>query len=796
MIFNLLNKEYIKLFLLILISIILDYLLISAINNPPLWDQGYHLSNVFKMSNILQGQNTNLSTKIDQLLIVTDSYRGPLTYFLSALFLNLFRNSYQLAYLSNQIFSIICIFSIYQLGKILKDKSLGIWGALIFTFSSLIIHQRTDYLIDLSLTSFTCLNLLFFTNWYLNNKKNSKYAIFSGFTLGLVFLTKPTGISLFFLPFLIILIKKFKIKKNFLLNINEFILFISSFLLIIFPWFSKHWLTIITSTINAWNWGLNYQEGLSFNSINSWLYFFKSFPKIFGYINFSIFAVIFVLEKISLRKLLKINLKEINKNTLWMFIFIFNCYLVVSLMSTKDIRFILPIYPVICIYIAQFITESNYKFFTTSYKKIIIIISIIISLFTSHYGKFFNTAEQKLFSKWPHFEIIKNITEKNSYLTSTLAILPDTKEINTFNLEAEASRQGEYVSVRQVVSNENTYKEDLKYFDWFLVKTKDQGVMSSESKNKLNEYLLNNNSFLIDKEWDLPDESKLYLLRRKSINSSIKRKDCATSNQSLKIKQINNGINISYFGDGNSISSSSLLLDFISKDFTRSSNIVLANGFLHESFDEESCYYLSQNVPIDFPKNKSNELLMKARLLRSNGDITPLDIGNQNLIIKEKLKRSNSILMANKIKEVEKLGIFLREGKFKNIFDLVGVLNQSDPKQIYLKRAEIIYLQRYKEKEDLKDLYSVLISQILQRKALEAKDTVNIILKKDQNNGNTYLTKSIINIFLLDKKDARKSIEKTIQSEKSIESSEILEIANGITYFLEMKITNALQSFR
>ena len=127
---------------------------------------------------------------------------------------------------------------------------------------------------------------------------------------------------------------------------------------------------------------------------------------------------------------------------------------------------------------------------------------------------------------------------------------------------------------------------------------------------------------------------------------------------------------------------------------------------------------------------------------------------------------------------------------------MVGVLNQGDPKQIYLKRAEIIYLQRYREKEDLKDLYSVLISQILQRKALEAKDTVNIILKKDQNNGNTYLTKSIINIFLLDKKDARESIEKTIQSEKSIESSKILEIANGITYFLEMRITNALQSFR
>ena len=57
--------------------------------------------------------------------------------------------------------------------------------------------------------------------------------------------------------------------------------------------------------------------------------------------------------------------------------------------------------------------------------------------------------------------------KENPNLVSTLAIIPDTKEINTFNLESEASKQGEYVAVRQIISNQKTYKEDLKYFDWF-----------------------------------------------------------------------------------------------------------------------------------------------------------------------------------------------------------------------------------------------------------------------------------------------------------------------------------------
>ena len=63
-----------------------------------------------------------------------------------------------------------------------------------------------------------------------------------------------------------------------------------------------------------------------------------------------------------------------------------------------------------------------------------------------------------------------------------------------FNLEAEASRQGEDVYVRQIVSNNKTYKNDLEYFDWFLVKSGDQGVMTNESKNLLNQYLLDNKS--------------------------------------------------------------------------------------------------------------------------------------------------------------------------------------------------------------------------------------------------------------------------------------------------------------
>ena len=116
------KNNYSKITFIIFLSLIIDNLFILQINNPPAWDQGYHLSNVFKMYNILGDQGINISEKSSQLLNVTDSYRGPLTYFISSLFLKISKNNYYFAYLSNSIFNSICIISIFHLGKLFKNK--------------------------------------------------------------------------------------------------------------------------------------------------------------------------------------------------------------------------------------------------------------------------------------------------------------------------------------------------------------------------------------------------------------------------------------------------------------------------------------------------------------------------------------------------------------------------------------------------------------------------------------------------------------------------------------------------
>ncbi|MBO8228653.1 phospholipid carrier-dependent glycosyltransferase [Prochlorococcus marinus XMU1414] len=746
------------------------------------------------MYNIFGDQGINIPEKFNQLLNVTDSYRGPLTYFLSALFLKLFNNTYKFAYLSNQIFNTICIISIFHLGKLLKNKSTGIWAALLFTFSSLILSQRTDYLIDLSLTSFSTLGFLFFTKWYLDKKKFSFYSPLAGASLGLIFLTRPTGVVIFFLSFLLIILKSIKSKFSFGYTLRELIFFFASFIIVIFPWFSKSWLTIITSTINAWNWGVNFQDGLEFYSIESWLYYLKRLPSMFGSINFSILSTIFLIEKTFQKNLLTFKIKSLKKVDLWFLIYIINCYLIISLMSTKDIRFFMPIFPILCIYLSRLLDSKNYKFFSSKSKKLIMILSIICTLLFSKNELFSKNLNNYSAYEWPHNDILNEIKKENKNLVSTLAILPDTKEINTFNLEAEASRQGEYVAVRQIISSKETYKDDLEFFDWFLIKTGSQGIMSNEAKNLLNQYLLNSPSFKIHKEWILPDQSKVSLLRRELLNSYLQKQDCKNSSLNIDIKKIPEGIRLNLMGKGNLIKSSSLLIDFFNEDIKNSTDISLANGSFHRNFDEKNCYFLIQDIPITFHENIKKEMDIKARILNKKGKIKNLKLFDNKIMIKNKSDEKSFIRMTNKIEKVDLLGDYLRRGEFEKLFNLVGVINQSDPKQIYLKDAEKIYLQRYIDNKDIKNLYNVLITQILQRKVYTAEKTINSILSSDFSNGNTQLAKAIINIYLLDKKNARISLNNSKKFDKSEESEEILNIVEGLTNLLELKIINAYRA--
>ena len=88
------------------------------------------------------------------------------------------------------------------------------------------------------------------------------------------------------------------------------------------------------------------------------------------------------------------------------------------------------------------------------------------------------------------------------------------------------------------------------------------------------------------------------------------------------------------------------------------------------------------------------------------------------------------------------MGEYLRYGKFDQLFNLVSLVNQSDPEQEYLKDAEVIYSKRILlGSNKISNLYALALNQILQKKPISAISTIDKILLSEPKNTNAYIAK-------------------------------------------------------
>ena len=128
------NKTNLLLFLIIISSFLIDKIYLLNISYLPAWDQGYHLTNLFKTYNLLENFSFNNQEWWQTFWSISETYRGPLTYLFSSIFLKFFGKTYESSILSNNIFSIITILCIFNLSRDLGYKKAGLWGAFIFAF--------------------------------------------------------------------------------------------------------------------------------------------------------------------------------------------------------------------------------------------------------------------------------------------------------------------------------------------------------------------------------------------------------------------------------------------------------------------------------------------------------------------------------------------------------------------------------------------------------------------------------------------------------------------------------------
>ena len=782
------NKTNLLLFLIIISSFIIDKIYLLNISYLPAWDQGYHLTNLFKTYNLLENFSFNNQEWWQSFWSISETYRGPLTYIFSSIFLKFFGKTYESSILSNNIFSIITILCIFNLSRDLGYKKAGLWGAFIFAFNPYIFDQRVDYLIDISQICFLNLNFYILFKFL---KSNGSYilSLILGISLGFIFLTKPTGILFLVFPYIY---SFYLLIKNSNFNKLYIVVFLSTFITIIWPWLSTNWLTIITSIANSWQWGIKYQDGLEANTLEGILFYPKTILKLVGPLLFGSFfgiSCLKILHKLKKSSLTKNIQNSLSKNNIFLLSFPINVLIICTLMSTKDLRFILPIFPSLCIFSGLLITNlKNYSW--GKFYKIFIFLVILFKLFLNLsfqkniVFKFENTSKPK----WPHKEIIEQVSNFSPYSKSVIAILPDTKELNTFNLSSEANIQNSNTYVRQIISNEKSYKDDLDRFNWFLLKDGEQGIMTNDSKLALSDLIKESNKFKNFKSWELPDGSKATLYKRKVMNESIAIINKKFIPLNLDLIFSSNGITANLKGSNEIINNSNLLINARNNEKKYEINISFPKiiNLLNKNIE------IIKNVNFEDELNFDKALKFDSILITYKNKKIPVKVNK--VIFNQKLNKDTTAqFQINKIKELEKMAEYLRLGEFDKLFNLVEVVNQSDPDQEYLKNAEKIFKYRYQlNKNNYDYLYKIAISQILQRKSIEAANSLKEIMKYEKNNSNLYLAKSIVDIYNFNPRKADKNIQmasKLNNDENLISTINSIKI---ISNFLNFKIRNLI----
>ncbi len=213
------RKKFI-LSLLIIISFLRIASVFTISNNDLIFDEASHM-------NIARGLVEGLDFGYIPGEGYSDAFRPPLYPLVLSLFFSLLGSSELVARSVSSIFGILAVIAIYFLGKKLYNENIGLYSSLILSTIPTYWFYSSKALVEGMLIF---LVILFLYAFY-SSLENKKYLVPAGILLGLVFLTKYTGVvfGVFFVLFTVMW------KREFLRNKYFYLFFLLAFLVVL-PW--------------------------------------------------------------------------------------------------------------------------------------------------------------------------------------------------------------------------------------------------------------------------------------------------------------------------------------------------------------------------------------------------------------------------------------------------------------------------------------------------------------------------------------------------------------------------------
>jgi hypothetical protein len=290
---------------------------------------------------------------------------------------------------------------------------------------------------------------------------------------------------------------------------------------------------------------------------------------------------------------------------------------------------------------------------------------------------------------------------------------------------------------------------NLGRFDWFLLKGGDQGVMSDERQARQAELVRTSGAFQRVGQWGLPDGSRAELYRRQPLSVAVEPlAACPRGGLQAALQPLPGGLELTLQGPTRSLEGSRLLLDLRSPTAVLRADQAPGQGLLRSGdLPRGGCRVVRQRLALPGVAG-AGPMTAQLELLRASGQRQPVAITNPQPLSWPEASDTPHALADNRLMAAEALGPLLRQGRFDPMFDQVGLLNQSDPEQVYLADATAVLKARLqRDPTNLNDLYALAVSQALQRQAGDAALSLQQLHRLDPGNPNPLIGLGVVELY-------------------------------------------------
>lgn len=198
------RKYYLLLLVLILFHTISNLIIVNLDNAPLLWDGGDYFYKSLRYYDVFRNIGSDFIAKFYDI----STYRPPLLMLTSLPFYLLLGRSVDVAIMTNILYLIILVLSVYGIGRRIHGNEAGFLSAVIVMLFPIVFGLSRSYWQDFPVTAMVSLSvyLLIRTDYF----RDRKYSLIFGISLGLGMLTKWIHFVFLTGPFLYILLLSLK----------------------------------------------------------------------------------------------------------------------------------------------------------------------------------------------------------------------------------------------------------------------------------------------------------------------------------------------------------------------------------------------------------------------------------------------------------------------------------------------------------------------------------------------------------------------------------------------------------